>query len=83
MLLATPVLPMTVLLVALERFMGVGLFEPTRGGDPLLFQHLFWFYCRGRAFSIVVCAPVVAHGNAEGMAGVASSVRCRRVARSK
>ena len=44
MLLGTPVLAITLLLVVFERAFGLGIFDPTRGGDPLLFQHLFWFY---------------------------------------
>ena len=44
MLLATPVLAITLFLIALERLAGVGIFDPGVGGDPLLFQHLFWFY---------------------------------------
>ena len=44
MVLGTPVLAITLVLVALERTIGIGVFDPTKGGDPLLFQHLFWFY---------------------------------------
>ena len=44
MVLGTPVLAITLLLVALERGFGIGIFDPAMGGDPLLFQHLFWFY---------------------------------------
>lgn len=44
MLLATPVLGMALLLVAVERAWGIGIFDPDLGGDPVLFQHLFWFY---------------------------------------
>ena len=44
LVLATPVLAITLLLVALERIFGIGIFDPALGGDPLLFQHLFWFY---------------------------------------
>ncbi len=44
MVLGTPVVAVTIVLVALERLVGVGVFDPTKGGDPLLFQHLFWFY---------------------------------------
>jgi cytochrome c oxidase subunit 1 len=44
LVLATPVLAITLLLIALERLAGVGIFDPRIGGDPLLFQHLFWFY---------------------------------------
>jgi cytochrome c oxidase subunit 1 len=42
--LATPVLTITLILVGLERLFGIGIFDPALGGDPLLFQHLFWFY---------------------------------------
>src|SRR5690606_7835283 len=42
--LATPVLGMSLLLVAADRVFQVGIFDPNLGGDPLLFQHLFWFY---------------------------------------
>src|SRR5205085_362672 len=42
--LATPVLGFTVLVVAAERVLQFGIFDPARGGDPVLFQHLFWFY---------------------------------------
>ena len=44
MILGTPVLAVAVALIAVERFFHVGLFDPALGGDPVLFQHLFWFY---------------------------------------
>jgi cytochrome c oxidase subunit 1 len=44
MVLGTPVVAITIVLVALERLVGIGIFDPAIGGDPLLFQHLFWFY---------------------------------------
>src|SRR5918993_477042 len=44
MILGTPVIAITVLLVALERLARIGIFDPALGGDPVLFQHLFWFY---------------------------------------
>jgi cytochrome c oxidase subunit I len=56
MLLATPVLAMTVLLVAMERFMGVGIFDPARGGDPILFQHMFWFYSHPAVYIMILPA---------------------------
>jgi cytochrome c oxidase subunit 1 len=56
MLLATPVLAMVTLLVGLERFLGVGLFDPARGGDPILFQHLFWFYSHPAVYIMVLPA---------------------------
>jgi cytochrome c oxidase subunit 1 len=42
--LATPVIGLTVLLVGIEKVGGFGLFDATKGGDPVLFQHMFWFY---------------------------------------
>jgi cytochrome c oxidase subunit 1 len=53
-LLATPVLGLTVLLVAVERFAGFGIFDPARGGDPLLFQHLFWFYSHPAVYIMIL-----------------------------
>ena len=44
MVLATPVLAISLLLVIAERWLGLPIFDPARGGDPILFQHLFWFY---------------------------------------
>ena len=43
-LLGTPVIAITLALVAVERLLGVGIFDPRLGGDPILYQHLFWFY---------------------------------------
>src|SRR6478609_1441304 len=43
-ILATPVLAITLLLLTMERFLGLGIFDPRLGGDPVLFQHFFWFY---------------------------------------
>ncbi|HEY2585378.1 MAG TPA: cbb3-type cytochrome c oxidase subunit I [Tepidisphaeraceae bacterium] len=42
--LATPILAITLVLVAVERLLRIGIFDPVLGGDPVLFQHLFWFY---------------------------------------
>jgi cytochrome c oxidase subunit 1 len=44
MVLSTPVLTIALTLVALERLFGIGVFDPALGGDPVFFQHLFWFY---------------------------------------
>jgi cytochrome c oxidase subunit I len=56
LVLATPVLAMTLLLVAAERLFGVGIFDPALGGDPLLFQHLFWFYSHPAVYIMVLPA---------------------------
>ena len=54
--LATPVLAITLLLVAAERVFGIGVFDPKLGGDPLLFQHLFWFYSHPAVYIMVLPA---------------------------
>src|SRR5262249_17045457 len=54
MLLGTPVLAMTLLLVAIERLAGIGIFDPALGGDPLLFQHLFWFYSHPAVYIMIL-----------------------------
>jgi cytochrome c oxidase subunit 1 len=56
MLLATPVLAMTLLLIGAERLAGVGIFDPALGGDPLLFQHLFWFYSHPAVYIMILPA---------------------------
>jgi cytochrome c oxidase subunit I len=53
-LLATPVLAITLLLLAVERVWGVGIFDPALGGDPLLFQHMFWFYSHPAVYIMIV-----------------------------
>ena len=54
LVLATPVLAITLLLMALERGFGVGIFDPRLGGDPLLFQHLFWFYSHPAVYIMIL-----------------------------
>ena len=53
-LLGTPVLAITLLLVVFERAFHLGIFDPTRGGDPLLFQHLFWFYSHPAVYIMIL-----------------------------
>ncbi len=53
-ILATPVLGITLLLVAVEHAFGFGVFDPARGGDPILFQHLFWFYSHPAVYIMVL-----------------------------
>jgi len=55
-ILATPVLGMTLLLVAVEHAFGWGIFDPARGGDPVLFQHFFWFYSHPAVYIMVLVA---------------------------
>ncbi len=54
MLLGTPVIAITVLLLALERLAKVGIFDPAIGGDPILFQHLFWFYSHPAVYIMIL-----------------------------
>ena len=54
MVLATPVVAIAIVLVALERVAGIGIFDPAIGGDPLLFQHLFWFYSHPAVYVMVL-----------------------------
>jgi cytochrome c oxidase subunit 1 len=54
MILGTPVIAITVLLVAAERALHLGFFDPTRGGDPVLFQHLFWFYSHPAVYIMIL-----------------------------
>ena len=54
MVLGTPVLAITLLLVAVERIFGVGIFDPALGGDPILFQHMFWFYSHPAVYIMVL-----------------------------
>ncbi len=54
MILGTPVVAITVLLVAIERAVGVGIFDPAIGGDPILFQHLFWFYSHPAVYIMIL-----------------------------
>jgi cytochrome c oxidase subunit 1 len=53
-LLATPVLAMALILVILERLLHIGVFDPALGGDPLLFQHLFWFYSHPAVYIMIL-----------------------------
>ncbi len=54
MVLATPVLAITLLLMSVERIWGVGIFDPRIGGDPVLFQHLFWFYSHPAVYIMIL-----------------------------
>ncbi len=55
-LLGTPVLAITLVLVVLERTLHLGIFDPNLGGDPLLFQHLFWFYSHPAVYIMILPA---------------------------
>lgn len=54
--LATPVLAITLLLLIMERLVGIGIFDPALGGDPVLFQHFFWFYSHPAVYIMIVPA---------------------------
>src|ERR1051326_5541694 len=55
-ILGTPVIAITVLLVAVERLAHVGIFDPALGGDPVLFQHMFWFYSHPAVYIMILPA---------------------------
>src|SRR5205814_6850219 len=54
LVLATPVLAITLALLAVERLWGLGIFDPKLGGDPILFQHLFWFYSHPAVYIMIL-----------------------------
>jgi cytochrome c oxidase subunit 1 len=66
MLLGTPVLAVAVALIGVERLFQVGLFDPALGGDPILFQHLFWFYSHPAVYIMLL----------PGMAVISEIVPC-------
>jgi cytochrome c oxidase subunit 1 len=53
-ILATPVLAITLLLLIFERAFGIGIFDPAYGGDPVLFQHFFWFYSHPAVYIMIL-----------------------------
>lgn len=79
--LATPIIAITLLLVALERIMHVGIFDPALGGDPVLYQHLFWIYSHPAVYIMILPAmgivseiiPVFAHRTIFGYKFIAFS----------
>ncbi len=55
-ILATPVLGITLMLLIAERTLGVGIFDPAMGGDPVLYQHFFWFYSHPAVYIMILPA---------------------------
>jgi cytochrome c oxidase subunit 1 len=58
-ILGTPVVAITLLLVGAERLFHLGIFDPAQGGDPVLFQHLFWFYSHPAVYIMILPALAV------------------------
>ena len=54
--LGTPVVAITLIMVIVEKLLGVGVFDPKLGGDPVLFQHLFWFYSHPAVYIMILPA---------------------------
>ncbi|MCW8811315.1 MAG: cytochrome c oxidase subunit I [Ignavibacteriaceae bacterium] len=79
--LATPIIGITLLLVIIERLLGVGIFDPALGGDPVLYQHLFWIYSHPAVYIMILPAmgivseiiPVFAHRTIFGYKFIAFS----------
>ena len=55
-LLATPVIGITLVLAILEKYFGIGIFDPAKGGDPVLFEHLFWIYSHPAVYLMILPA---------------------------
>jgi len=55
-IIATPVVGITLVLLFLERVLGIGFFDPSRGGDPILYQHLFWIYSHPVVYVMILPA---------------------------
>ena len=80
-ILATPVIGITLLLIMIERYFGVGVFDPAKGGDPLLYQHLFWIYSHPAVYIMILPAmgvisdviPVFSRKNIFGYKAIAFS----------
>lgn len=78
---ATPVIAITLVLVMVERIFGVGVFDPAKGGDPILYQHLFWIYSHPAVYIMILPAmgviseiiPVFSRRNIFGYKAVAFS----------
>merc|ERR1712026_621143 len=68
--LATPVLGITLVLLIVERAFGIGIFNPALGGDPVLYQHFFWFYSHPAVYIMILPAM--------GIISELISVHCRR-----
>jgi cytochrome c oxidase subunit 1 len=79
--LATPVLGLSLLLVGVDHWLDWGLFDPARGGDPVLYQHLFWFYSHPAVYIMILPAmgviieviPTFAHKNPYSYKAIAYS----------
>jgi len=80
-ILATPVIGITLVLIIIERYFGVGVFDPAKGGDPILYQHLFWIYSHPAVYIIILPAmgviseviPVFSRKNIFGYKAIAFS----------
>ncbi len=79
--LATPVLGITLILLILERLASIGIFDPAMGGDPVLFQHFFWFYSHPAVYIMILpgmgiiseLIPVFSHKKIFGYKAIAYS----------
>ena len=88
-ILATPVLGITLLLLLMERVFSIGIFDPRLGGDPVLFQHFFWFYSHPAVYIMILpgmaiiseVIPVFSRKTIFGYKAIAFSSRGHRAGR--
>ena len=79
--LVTPIIGITLVLVILERFFSIGVFDPAKGGDPVLYQHMFWTYSHPAVYIMILPAmgaiteiiPTFSHKSIFGYKAIAFS----------
>jgi cytochrome c oxidase subunit 1 len=74
--LATPVLAITLLLLTMEKALGIGIFDPQLGGDPVLFQHFFWFYSHPAVYIMILPGMAIVNELSPRSAAARSSATC-------
>ena len=72
-ILATPILGITLVLIIAERILGTGLFDPSRGGDPIMYQHLFWIYSHPAVYIMILPAMGVSRTSSRSLPASRSS----------
>ena len=76
MVLGTPVVAIGIVMIALERGLGLGIFDPRLGGDPVLFQHIFWFYSHPAVYIMILPGMAVMSDRVLATPHLRLQVRC-------